>query len=495
MKKFWNVVAILAVLAGVSVDVRATEPEDEMVSVGEITEASGDAEKTVVPVDEKVLIGEITEGSYDAEEVVILAEDVEDGKGKARPRYTDLSRSRKKNTDEKNVDEKESGGIEYHGYVNVGGQFNTHGAAYNLTGANTDNDFGLDGAYLSITKKARTGDGVIDYGFGTDVMFGRDARLMHGKSGWDEKWITGHSSSNYNGYADVEMDSYGFATPQLYAEMSLNHLTFKGGHFYTPFGCESVRADQRFFYSLGRTFETAPITHTGALFSWDRIRNVNITLGWVMGENNMFEQASGEFGDDYSESLLLGSFQVTPNRLVDLKYNFEVGTGAIQGWEGDLFRQEVIWQSQLSRRWSSAFLFGTGRFTGNENLGGASWSGDITMLMPLTGASGVEYQTWAGYLYYTMNQYWKFGGRVELQHGQTLGAARFSRSQNADQMDVDLFDMTFGANWTPTGKDGFVVRPEIRYDHASEPVFGSRTKATAGHEDQLSLGCDVMFRF
>lgn len=439
------------------------------------------------------------EETNQVEEVVIVAEDVQDASGATRPRYTEVIRDAVK----------KEYAVEVHGYVNAGGQFNSHGVPYNLTGANSDHYLGLDAAYLSITKAAQTGDCVFDYGFGFDTMFGRDARLLRSKSGWDNAWSTGHSASNYNGYfGGNAMDSYGFAMPQLYGEVTLNHLTMKGGRFYTPFGCESARADSRFFYSLGRSFESAPITHTGVLFSWDRIENTKMTLGWVMGENTMFEQAEDIYGENYSESMILGSFQVTPHRLIDLKYNFESGTGVTQGLEGDQFRQEVIWQSQLSRKWSSTLLFGSGRFTRDrdpdslpiylEPVNGYSYSGDITAIMPLTFAEGMEYQTWAGHLYYTMNECWKFGGRAEFQHGNTVGENPYE----AD-IDMDLFSLTFGANWTPMGaqgKDCLVVRPEIRYDHASDPVFGAQDDAMqigdlTGHEDQLTLGCDVMFRF
>ena len=65
------------------------------------------------------------------------------------------------------------GGINVNGYFNGGGIFNTHGVDYNMVSIDSDNKLNVNGAYLAAVKEAQTGCGMMDWGFGADVMFGR----------------------------------------------------------------------------------------------------------------------------------------------------------------------------------------------------------------------------------------------------------------------------------------------------------------------------------
>lgn len=381
--------------------------------------------------------------------------------------------------------------MDINGYVNGGGMFNTHSANYNMLHANSDNQLGLDGAYLALTKKAQNGCGVLDWGFGSDVMFGRDARFLSGYTGWDSEWETGKRSSDYNrnpllgrSLTDAERENYGFAMPQLYGEVSVNNWTFKGGHFYTLMGYESARADQRFFYGFGRNFDVTPITHSGALATFKGIRNTEISIGWVMGENNTFER-------EFDESLLHGAVKVTPNETASVKYSFLVGDGAMAASAGDLFRNDVVLTKKLGCRWETAFIFNYGSFDAGDDYqfnGNFAMNGNVTDLAQIFG--NVEYQTWGGYLYYTVNRCWKIGNRVEWQRATT----------NADDnitVGLETFNFGFGANWTPCGNENFVVRPEIRYDNSHLPLdeFAGAFGNEFSSEDQLTLGIDLLCKF
>ena len=87
-----------------------------------------------------------------------------------------------------------------------------------------------------------------------DVRYGRreDTSLRGG--GWD---------------ADPAWDrngGYGWAIPQLYAEVGYGDFSVKMGHFYTLVGYEVVTAPDNFFYSHALTmFNSEPFTHTGVL--------------------------------------------------------------------------------------------------------------------------------------------------------------------------------------------------------------------------------------
>lgn len=353
-------------------------------------------------------------------------------------------------------------GIEYNGYINAGGTFGTHSANYNLVNANSDNQLGLDGAYISVFKKAKNGCGIVDWGFGYDGMFGRDARYLSGYTGWDSKWETGKRSSNFNDrytLDDAERENYGFAMPQLYGEVSVNNFTFKGGHFYTLLGYESARADERFFYAYGRNFEVTPITHSGALVTWNGFQNLDITLGWVNGEDNTFK-------NEYDESLITGAFKYNAD-CWNVKYAFMAGDGMMHGEKGDRFHNDVVFTRKLNCRWDTALLYNYGSFSATD------------------ADHEFKYQTFAGYLFYTWNPCWKFGLRTEWQQ-ETFDDIGY---------DYNNFNIGLGANWSPLVNDNLIVRPEIRYDSCNFPTFGNATDRDDLHKAQYTLAFDVLYKF
>ncbi len=376
------------------------------------------------------------------------------------------------------------GGIGVNGYFNGGGLFNTHGVDYNMVGADSDNKLNVNGAYLAVAKEAQTGCGMMDWGFGADVMFGTDARLLSGYTGWDSEWETGKRSSDYNGVDldDAAREGYGGAMPQLYSEMSLNNWSIKVGHFYTLMGYESARADQRFFYGFARSFESSPITHSGALAAFKGISNLDLTIGWVAGVNNTFER-------EYDESLITGAVDYRLDGMTGVRYAFLVGKGTKYGLKGDRFHNNVVLRRTFNDRWDGALLFNYGSFDAGDDAPKAEVAGNFgASVLNIGAASGnVEYQTWAGYLFYTLNPCWKIGSRTEWQRATTDYGAE----------GAETFNFGFGANWTPCGIQNLVVRPEIRYDNSHLPddkmegLFGMNNSFM----DQLTLGIDMVCKF
>ncbi len=377
------------------------------------------------------------------------------------------------------------GGINVNGYFNGGGIFNTHGVDYNMVSIDSDNKLNVNGAYLAAVKEAQTGCGMMDWGFGADVMFGTDARFLAGYAGWDSEWETGKRSSNYNGVDldDADREGYGFAMPQLYSEMSLNNWSIKVGHFYTLLGYESARADQRFFYGVARNFDIAPVTHSGALATFKGFSNLDLTVGWAAGENNTFKR-------EYDESLILGGANYRVNEMTQLKYAFLVGKGARFGLKGDRFENDIVLTQKFNDRWDGAFIFSYGSFDAGDDAPTMEVSSIGGFLDSIGAASGnVKYQTWAGYLYYTLNPCWKIGSRTEWQRATTEGK---SGTEGAE-----TFNFGFGANWSPCGVQNLVVRPEIRYDnsHLPDDTMAGLFGMNHSFMDQLTLGIDMVCKF
>ena len=360
--------------------------------------------------------------------------------------------------------------IQFHGYLNAGGMFNDHGANYNVISVNSDNQIGLDGACAWIGKDARTGHGTVDWGFGLDAFFGRDARFLSSYAGFDSSMETGHRSDYINGWGlDYDNESYGFAFPQVYGEMSVKDVVVKMGHFYTPFGYESARASERFFYSFGRNEEVNPVSHTGVLATYKGFDGMELTGGWVMGENNLFERG-------YGESLVIGSVNFFNQDRTSLRYDILKGDGAVQGLAGDLFRNDLVFETKIDSNWETAFVFNYVEFTSYDGPAGA-FTGDITTYMALGGLDAFKYESLAGFVYYDLCPGWKLGTRTEWQRGWY--------GDNS----YEWIDLGLGANWAPMKGDNFLIRPEIRYDRAVVPIFAD---ASDPKDDQLTFGFDVL---
>ncbi len=326
------------------------------------------------------------------------------------------------------------GKIQINGYANAGGLFNARGSENNMVSYFSKNEFGLDGAYLSLSRAAETNGCGFDWGFGLDFMFGNNYRFMRSIAGLDQDWKT---SDDYY---------YGFAMPQVYAELAYNFWSVKIGHFITPMGYEAYRADGRFFYSLSYAFDKLPGTHTGVMVAYNGFDNADIYFGWVNGDDNGFATNS-------DESSFLGSICYHFGEWSSLTWSVELGKGGLFGKGTDEFISTLVYSGRFSEHWGYALEYDYGNYS-------------------LSNIAASHYNVWGNYLYYTYNDCWRFGGRLEWiwEDGwQTM-------------------EMTVGTNWTPYS--WLTVRPEIRYDNAN---YGRFDKGYT--PDQLTLGFDVVASF
>jgi hypothetical protein len=120
-------------------------------------------------------------------------------------------------------------GIEFGGWAQVG----YHSGS---TGLFNDNPDRLNLHQLwGYVEKVADGSCGMDFGFRADLMFGvdsEDTQAFGNNSGrWDHE----------NGW-QTDNSGYGFALPQLYAEVASGDLSVIVGHFYTLLGYEVVTA-------------------------------------------------------------------------------------------------------------------------------------------------------------------------------------------------------------------------------------------------------------
>ncbi len=303
--------------------------------------------------------------------------------------------------------------------------------------------------YLSGVKKAYTGGWGYDFGYGIDFMFGEDARIFKSTRGLDQGWTTGHMSDG--------RDSYGFAMPQLYMEMAINNWTFKAGHFFGLLGYEGATANSRFFYTKGLLCSVSPVATTGALATYNGFQNLDMTLGWINGWGNGFDNS------EYGEGMVEGAFTYHMNEYASVKYAFLAGTcdiavplGALgpiapAHKAGDASVHTVTVDLQLTSCLEAVSLLYYGDFDGNTVL------------------------VLGQHLYRELDCCTKAGFRAEWM------------KTSIDDSELTTFGI--GLNYHPNGNQNLYFRPEFRYDKSTN------TALLNGRADQFTIGFDVMMTF
>lgn len=255
-----------------------------------------------------------------------------------------------------------------------------------------------------------------DWGFRADFMYGIDA---------DDTQAFGNTvdaNGNARGFdTGWNHGIYGFALPQLYAEIARGDLSIKAGHFYTLAGYESVMAPNNFFYSHAFTmYNSEPFTHTGVLGTYKVSDDLTVYGGWTLGWDTGFDQFQGG-------SSLLGG--MTAQLTDDLKFTY-ISTVGDLGWRGDDgYSHTVLFDAALTEKLNYVFQ---------------------TDLL-LVDETQEENYSIVNYLFYTVNDCTKLGTRLEWWKTDPLvdGISNLS-----------VYEATFGVNYRPHAN--VVVRPEIR---------------------------------
>jgi hypothetical protein len=328
-------------------------------------------------------------------------------------------------------------GFQLHGWAAGGGTANADSPASRFNGPVTFNDreeVQLNQLYAVLERPTDTScycfdiGGRIDLLFGTDYIFTQAVGLETRRDG-SPKW-------NNRSF-------YGLAMPQAYLEAAYGDLAVKVGHFYTIMGYESVPAPANFFYSHAYTMQYGePFTHTGVLASyqhsdrfvsyhglhngWDIFDRFTERVGYISGARwtNWDEDVSLAFswitGDELNNNSLytnrslysiVGTFDLTQRLQYVIQHD--------HGWQEDFFARDVD----------------------------AEWYG-INQ-----------------YLFYTLNDCWKLGSRIEWfrdDDGVRVTGLRPNNPIAGDSFVGNFYEITLGLNWTPT--NNFRVRPEVRWD-------------------------------
>ena len=352
------------------------------------------------------------------------------------------------------------------GWIAAGATANADSPASRYNGPVTFNDRNeVQGNQLYLTMGRDADNGGYGWAWGArmDLLYGSD--FVFTQAAGLELHPDGTQKWNGNRF-------YGLAMPQAYVDVAYNDLSVRLGHFYTIMGYEGVMATSNFFYSHAYTMQYGePFTHTGGLATY-RYNDRWTLYGGLVNGWDKFDAVSDRMS-------FLGGATYTPDHE---RYNLTATfiTGHEDGTAPPTTVRSgysVVLNYNITDRLNYVLQ--------HDNF----WQD-----------AGATEDNWYGlnqYLFYTVNDCWRVGGRFEWfrdADGARLGnlplreAAFGGPTGNAGAVGSNYYQATFGLNWIPTSN--ITVRPEVRWDWADVAVYDDFTETS-----QFTAAFDVILLF
>jgi putative OmpL-like beta-barrel porin-2 len=334
-------------------------------------------------------------------------------------------------------------GVNVYGWLAGGIMGNSQSPASGFNGPTTfpDQWWGQGNQAYAIAEKTIDTEGCgCDWGGRVDFLYGSD--YIYTMATGLELRETGAPKWNSN-------PDYGLALPQAYVELGYNDVSLKVGHFYTPIGYEVVPATGNFFYSHAYTMQYGePFTHSGGIATWKMSDELTLLGAYVNGWDAL------DRVDDEGMGIAGFTWNNGDNLTVAYNYGYSVDEFTVDGrLTPRHISSLVVTYTQCD--WTYVFQNDVG------------WQQDGVFN---DSTEGDPFQTaeWYGinqYLFYTINDCWKAGARVEWfrdDDGVRVGGIRPGQTIPTSGFAGNFYNLTAGLNWTPHAN--ITVRPEIRYD-------------------------------
>jgi hypothetical protein len=308
-------------------------------------------------------------------------------------------------------------------------------------------DLNMDQEWFYIEKLAKSDGCNWGCGYRVDLVYGVDAQKTQafGNSGFPDP----------QGY-DAEWDNgkYGWALPQAYLQFVRGDLDVKVGHFFTPLGYEVIPKIGNFFYSHSYTmFNSEPFTHTGVLSTYKGSDTMTYYAGWSAGWDTGFDQ----YRDG---SNFIGGFTRQMNDSV--KYTYLCTAGDL-GWRGDGYSHSNVLDVTLSSKWQ--YVFQSDLLDTDSNSGATN--------------DALSYGA-NNYLFYTINDCWKWGTRAE-----------WWKSNQVDNQSTSFYEVTTGLNYKASAN--LLVRPEVKFNWC--PAEETIEQTTGAEFENVLFGVDAIYTF
>jgi len=289
----------------------------------------------------------------------------------------------------------------------------------------------LDQAWLYAEKVAEGDCCSADWGYRVDMLYGVDAQKTQ---------AFGNNSGSWDNSFDHGF--YGWAVPQAYAEVAYGDWSVKVGHFWTIIGYEVVPDIGNFFYSHAYTmFNSEPFTHTGVLGTYSVNDCTTVYAGWTLGWDTGFDQFDG--GNNW-----LGGISRTFGDNITVTYASTAGNLGYRSAGEAGYSQSVVAVADVSC--NTQYVFQTDWATSD------GFYDDPTFHAHDYGINQ--------YLFYTLSDCWKLGGRAE-----------WWKSNTVTDESTSFYEITGGVNYRPHAN--FVLRPEIRYNWSPTELFATSNGA------------------
>ncbi len=344
--------------------------------------------------------------------------------------------------------------VTYGGWVGLG--FYTNNDPFSVSNSDglsfwdRPNELNLDQTWLYVEKLAKSDGCNWACGYRFDLVYGVDAQKTQafGNSG----------SPNPQGYDNGwDHGAYGWALPQAYVQFAKGDWDIKVGHFFTPLGYEVIPKTGNFFYSHAFTmFNSEPFTHTGVLSSYKASDTVTYYIGWSLGWDTGYDQ----FGNG---SCFLGGVGLQLNDSV--KYTYLCTAGDL-GWRGDSgYSHSNVLDFTLSKKWE--YVFQSDLLTADPNANNST-------------GSALSYGV-NNYLFYTINDCWKWGTRAEWWKSNTTQVTEMA----------SFYEIATGLNYKVNAN--LIVRPEVKWNWTgSQEAFNN---ATGSNFNDTLFGMDAIYTF
>jgi hypothetical protein len=316
----------------------------------------------------------------------------------------------------------------YGGWVSMGYYNHNERLSFDPGDELSFNDFphhlNLDQAWFYIERVAEASACSADWGYRFDIMYGAQAHTTQAYG--NPRALDGPNLGAWD--ASFDHGVYGWALPQLYGEVAFGDWSWKIGHWFTPVGYEVVPATGNFFYSHALThYNSEPFTHTGVLGTYKGYDDVTFVGGWALGWDTGFEQFDGG-------NIFIGGLTYDLSDDVALTYMVTAGN--------------LGWKSNGEGGFSGHFV---GAFTLSKSLQYVLQHDYLTTDEAFQDPQlQIDDKGITNYLFYTLNDCWKVGTRVEWWKSNFTGDSH------------SYYEVTTGLNYRPHAN--LVFRPEIRYD-------------------------------
>jgi hypothetical protein len=301
-----------------------------------------------------------------------------------------------------------------------------------------------------------------------DALYGQDYFLA--ESIGMEKTNTGTPHWNTG--------TYGFAIPQAYASIGNQSLSVQLGHFYSVVGYEGLMAPDNFFYSKSYSYQFAgPFTHWGGQVNWKPSESWTFQAGLHQGWDAL-EKVQDEIG-------FVGKARY------DHCSGIWTSFALVSGEDGNNSAADPNVVDDFTARTRYSWLVGLPVGCNMEYVF-HNWYGvqdDVTAVGSEANWYGIDQ-----YLYYTVNDCWRIGGRFEWfrdADGTRVGLNR-ANNPNGPPLNGDFYSATLGLNWSPNAN--ITIRPEVRVDWQNNNTSGLAYD-DGNNDDQFTYGIDAIFRF